>query len=246
MGRTIAGETFPKRLSSLLMFLLLISIIADSYESASTNVIASCKDARTISTTQSYCDMVTWNAAHVYPAANYTDYSPGVPFSEKQQNDYARSIYQASLLANGNSVNSECGQALQRLACVIAFPSCRLSGTSISSIAYDPPCRLQCEQANARCPVKLPCDQYPITNCLITLPSGFFVYDPTSGPYEPLPIIYGISLGIWIIFAFTWNYLTFVHYKGACVIFCRVVSGVPIIKGTSKSHERTLLLKRRK
>ena len=230
MRRAIAWETFPKRMSSLLMFLLTISTISDSL---STSVIASCKEARTISATSSYCDMVTWNAAHVYAAANYTDYSQGAVFSDKQQNDYARSIYEASLLANGNSVNSECGQALQRLACVIAFPSCRVSGSSISSIAYDPPCRLQCEQANARCPSKLSCDQYPITNCLITLPSGFFVYSPESGPYEPLPIIYGIALGIWILFAFIWNYLTFVHYKGACVIFCRVVSGVPIIKGTS-------------
>ena len=231
---TVAGEIAPRSFYFWLVLILSISIMVDSFQpkNTSTNVIATCKDARTIDSTQYYCDMVTWNAAHIYVAANYTSYLQGSPLSDRQQNDYAESVYKTSLLAYGKSVSSECSDALQRLACVTAFPSCRVSGSSISSIAYDPPCRLQCEQANARCPFVTSCDQYPITNCLITLPAGFFVYDPTSGPFEPLPIIYGISLGMWIIFAITWNYLTFVHYKGACVIFCRVVSGVPIIKGT--------------
>lgn len=204
----------------------------DIFEPSSDNVLASCKDARVVDNTQQYCSFAAWNAAHIYARVNYTDYSPGNPLSDATQNHYAVNIYEKLLRTpHDKSINSECSSALQRLACVTAFPSCQVSGSSISAVSYNLPCRLQCEQANARCPFVLSCDDLPETNCLLTLPPGYFVIEPKSGPFEPLPIIYGISLAIWIIFAITWNYLTFVRYKNACVIFCRVVSGIPIIKG---------------
>lgn len=198
------------------------------------NVKASCKGARMVDNTQMYCSMASWTAAHIYAAENYTDYSPGKPLSDQQQNLYATNIFKSFTANYGGSVRSECHQAVQRLACVTAFPACTVVGSSASSISYDLPCRLQCEQATARCPFALNCDSYPSTNCMMTLPTGFFIIEPTSGPFEPLPIIYGVSLAIWVVFAITWNYLTFVRYKNACVIFCRVVSGIPIIKGEMK------------
>jgi Fz domain len=205
---------------------------AEGFEPSESNVIASCKDARVVDNTQLYCSFATWNAAHIYAKVNYTDYSSGNPLGDSVQNNYASNIYDTLItIYNNKPVSSECSSALQRLACVTAFPSCQVSGSSLSAISYNRPCRLQCEQANARCPFVVPCENYPETNCLLTLPPGFFVIEPKSGPFEPLPIIYGISLAIWIIFAVTWNYLTFVRYKNACVIFCRVVSGIPIIKG---------------
>lgn len=204
---------------------------ADAFEPNESNVIASCKDARVVDNAQMYCSFATWNAAHIYAKVNYSDYSSGNPLSDTLQNHYAVNIYDSLRSSYNKTVNSECSSALQRLACVTAFPSCQVSGSSLSAVSYNLPCRLQCEQANARCPFVLPCNGYPKSNCLLTLPPGYFVIEPKSGPFEPLPIIYGISLAIWIVFAVTWNYLTFVRYKNACVIFCRVVSGIPIIKG---------------
>ena len=132
----------------------------------------------------------------------------------------------------GKSVSIECSQALTRFACVTAFPECSLAGNSFSSISYYLPCKVQCEQANARCPFKIDCTPYPSVNCMLSLPTGYFMIDPLSGPFEPLEYIYIISLAFWTIFTITWNYLTFIRHKNACVAFCRVVSGIPIIKGT--------------
>lgn len=216
-------------LSIALIFFQHVS--ADAFKPIPSNVKASCLEARVVDNSQKYCGMASWTAAHIYANVNYTDYSPGAPLSDSQQNDYASNIYDALVFDYGKPVKTECSQALERLACVTAFPMCPVAGTSISSISYSLPCRLQCEQANARCPFVIACGDYPTSNCMMTLPTGYFVIDPESGPFEPLPIIYAISLGMWTIFAITWNYLTFVKYKNACVIFCRVVSGVPIIKG---------------
>jgi hypothetical protein len=44
-----------------------------------------------------------------------------------------------------------CHEAATRLACVISFPECPFSATSLSSISYFFPCKLQCEQVNAAC-----------------------------------------------------------------------------------------------
>jgi hypothetical protein len=39
-----------------------------------------------------------------------------------------------------------------------------------------------------------------------------------------------VVLGLWTIFAVTWNYLTFVRHKNSCVLLSRAVCGVPCIK----------------
>lgn len=219
-------------LISFLGFLQFCSLVsAEEFQPNINNVKASCKNAKPADNSQMYCSMASWSSASIYAAENFSDYSTGQALTVEQQNQYAANIFN-SLVANyGGSVRSECHQALQRLACVTAFPACTVPGSSTSSLSYDLPCRLQCQQATARCPFALDCDSYPLTNCMLTLPTGYFIIDPDSGPFEPLPIIYGVALSVWIIFAVTWNYLTFVRYKNACVIFCRVVSGIPVIKG---------------
>lgn len=204
---------------------------ANAFKPNSNNTRASCLDARIVDNAQKFCSMASWSAAHVYASVNFTDYSPGSPLSDAAQNNLAVNIYNSFRSDYGKAVSIDCSQALTRLACVSAFPECSLAGSSESSISYYLPCRLQCEQANARCPFKTDCSIYPTTNCMLSIPTGFFVIDPTSGPFRPLVYIYSIALAFWTIFALTWNYLTFVRHKNACVAFCRVVSGIPIIKG---------------
>lgn len=205
---------------------------AAAFQPSASNTKASCFDARIVDNSQRYCAMASWTAAHIYASENFTNYDPGPPLSDLMQNNLAANVYAGFTHSYDKALSIECSQALTRLACVTAFPECSLSGNSVSSISYYLPCKLQCEQANARCPFTTDCTQYPSTNCMLSVPVGYFVIDPDSGPFEPLEYIYAISLAFWTIFAVTWNYLTFVRYKNSCVAFCRVVSGIPIIKGT--------------
>ena len=198
-----------------------------------TNTIASCSTARIVDNSQKFCSMASWTSARLYIAATFGDYDLGTELTDIQQNALALNLYNGFKNNHLKPMSNECSQALTRLACVTAFPECSLSTSSGTSISYYMPCRLQCEQANARCPFITNCDLYPATSCMLSIPTGFFVIDPLSGPFEPLVIIYSIALAFWVIFAITWNYLTFVRYKNACVPFCRVVSGIPIIKGKS-------------
>ena len=212
-------------------------IIAAVFIPTMNNTKASCQDARIVDNSQKFCSMATWSSAHVYYAANFTDYYPGNPLTDSLQNALAVNTFGSFKSNSDKAVSIECSQALTRLACVSAFPECSLAGSSVSSISYYLPCRLQCEQANARCPFGIDCSIYPASNCMLSIPTGFFVIDPQSGPFDPLVYVYCISLAFWTIFAVAWNYLTFVQHKNACVAFCRVVSGIPIIKGNESLGE---------
>jgi hypothetical protein len=223
---------FTLRLFILVLYLLNNEYVdAQVFEPRVNNTKASCMNARFVDNLQgSYCSDASWTSAYIYAAANFSDYNTGTPLSDSQQNNLAKNIFNDFRGGHQQTLGSECKDALQRLACVTAFPECPLPGSSESSISYFRPCRLQCEQANARCPFTVNCNKYPSTNCMLQLPSGYFIIDPKSGPFEPLVVIYAISLSFWVIFAIAWNYLTFVRYKGSCVLFCRTVSGIPILK----------------
>jgi hypothetical protein len=221
------------RFLTLLLFLLNkeYKVDAQEFEPRMNNTKASCLNARFVDNPQgNYCKDASWTSAYIYAAANFSDYYTGTPLSDVMQNNLAMNIFEDFRAGHQKTLSSECKNALQRLACVTAFPECPLPGTSESSISYFLPCRLQCEQANAYCPFTVSCESYPSINCMLQIPSGFFVIDPISGPFEPLPIIYAISLAFWVMFAIAWNYLTFVKFRGSCVLFCRTVSGIPILK----------------
>ena len=192
-------------------------------------VVVSCLNSKVNPNPSSYCDFVSWSSANIYPATNFSYFAPPVPMSISNQNNYA--VYLQSKLAAGGSTSSgACNTALKSLACVTAFPECPLSGTSISSVAYFTPCRLHCDQVNKQCPFSLNCNSYSVEDCMLYVPSGYFVLSPSQGPYTSLPILYGFVLATWFVMTVIWNFLTFIVYKDTCVLLCRAVSGIPVIK----------------
>ncbi|CAM5999352.1 unnamed protein product [Sphagnum balticum] len=88
------------------------------------------------------------------------------------------SLYQT--LFNDKSVTgSGCTDALQRYACVTAFPACPIgSNTPESGYAYLPPCELQCLQAQSICQSSFSCSGLPSINCVLKIPSTNFVLSP--------------------------------------------------------------------
>jgi hypothetical protein len=178
-----------------------------------------------------FCGFISWNAAHVFPVdGNFSVYDPQTPLSDDEQAFFATTVFSNLKGLIRGKLSSGCQAALERLSCVTAYPECAMPGSSLSSISYFPPCRLQCEQVNTFCSTNLDCSGYPAVSCLVYVPTGYFLADPSVGPYGPLVVIYGISLTFWLIFSVIWNYLTFVKYRNSCVAFCRAVSGVPVIK----------------
>ena len=105
-----------------------------------------------------------------------------------------------------------------------------MAATATSGIQYFPTCRLQCLQAENFCGEKFACDEFVEENCMIYLPSGYFLLEPDQGPYDILPITYGICLGGWIIIALSWHYGAFYLYKDSPVIMCKAVSTLPLVK----------------
>ena len=170
-------------------------------------------------------------AATSYSRANYTVFNTGDSLSTLDQDGYAQ--YLSNEIRNGHSsLTTECSNAIQRLSCLKTFPECPVAGTSISGIAYFKPCKIQCLQVNARCHpnIHINCDGYPDIDCGVYAPSGYFILSPTQGPYDRLPTIYGLCLFFWLIMAIGWNYLTYIKYRNSCVLLCRAISGIPVIK----------------
>jgi hypothetical protein len=133
----------------------------------------------------------------MYAAANYSNFEQGVALSVEFQSQYANSLYDSMLASYSSKEHSSfCLDALKRLACVAVFPQCP---TDLAALSFFPPCKLQCEQAKATCPVYdankdlsvglltaspssaslLQCSSLPDTDCLLHIPDGFFVLDPT-------------------------------------------------------------------
>ena len=206
----------------LLLFLLLAVATArpktypkQGYQKNAT-LIASCYNARVVDNNNKFCSFASWPAARLYNTRNFSVYTGGTSLSDLAQNSVAMTLF-STYQGAYSQPNADCRTALQRLACVTAFPRCKLAGATVSSIGSFPPCRLQCEQANAVCgrPVSTctgptcsqglaygafptaNCERYPTHDCLLSVPSGFFVVDPAEGPYEPLLIIYAVVMVSW-------------------------------------------------
>lgn len=192
--------------------------------------LASCLGAQVFQNDGKYCDFATWTSALIWKKGNMTYFNPSSPLTLQQQNAYAQTLFTS--LAGGKDATGDCGVALQRLACVTAFPKCSVAGASLSSISYYAPCRLQCEQVNLRCPssLQLSCGGYATKDCFLYVPPGYFVLPPSQGPFDALPVLYATVLAIWLVFTALWNYWAFVVEKNSCVMLCRVVAGVPALK----------------
>ena len=64
-------------------------IIAAAFKPTMNNTKASCENARIVDNAQKFCPMASWSSAHVYYAANFTDYSAGSPLPDSLQNTLA-------------------------------------------------------------------------------------------------------------------------------------------------------------
>jgi hypothetical protein len=155
------------RLHAILLFLLVLHVTATAAvvtaavaahppvypkhgKNRNATLIASCYNARVVDNNNRFCSFATWPSARLYQARNFSVYTGGTPLSDADQNGVAMmlfSVYQSAYDRPG----ADCRATLQRLACVTAFPRCKLAGATVSSIGYFPPCRLQCEQSNAQC-----------------------------------------------------------------------------------------------
>ena len=79
-------------------------------------------------------------------------------------------------------------------------------------------------------PVNINCNNYPTTNCMLYLPSGFFAISPDQGDYSYLQNLYIVLVVIWVWYAMLWNYYVYVLYKDRCLHICKFISNVPIVK----------------
>lgn len=200
----------------------------------STNYLASCLNAQSLENGGLFCDFATWTSALLYDnkVGNFSYFSPSTAMTAAQQNEYARSLFK-ELGNTDEQYSGECGLALQRLACVLAFPKCATSGSSLSSLSYYRPCRLQCEQVNTRCQsqgLRISCHTLLEKDCFLSMPSGFFALSPIQGPFSALPVFYAGCLALWLTMTTLWNYWAFVVHRDTNMLLCRVVACVPIIK----------------
>lgn len=142
-----------RRLQVIVFFLMCLYLIGSGSESIfSSGVELSCLNARSPQNAQgAFCNFISWNAANSYSSLNFSVYTLQTltPFSASDQDKYAQYLY-ANLVGNAHDIDLPCAQALQRLACVTAFPECPISGSTGSSASYFTPCKLQCLQADVR------------------------------------------------------------------------------------------------
>ena len=126
------------------------------------NIELSCLNSRTPDTRAPYgafCAFANWQAARLYDASTFTYSDPGLPLTSQTHFSYAQYLFATWLSAIGSISSSKypnkaCTDAVQRLACTQAFPECPQSGVTATSVAYLPPCRLQCEQVRAFCGIQ--------------------------------------------------------------------------------------------
>eukprot|EP01041_Mallomonas_annulata_P011557 gene11557-24170_t len=197
----------------------------------SSNYVFSCQNSRSgLSVQNQFCNMVSWSTARAYPKGNYSIYHPGIPLTLSQQDDCARKLFNDSYPSNFKYTKGMCNDAAKRFYCTVMFPECPDVSKSGVGYSYFLPCRLQCERAALHGCRNLNCDQYPSYNCMLSVPSGYFALYPEQGPYDSLPITYALVLAMWSIFAIGWNFATFVLYKDSCLLICRAVAGLPVIK----------------
>lgn len=213
----------------------------------------SCLAAETIDKKSlSFCNnLVEWKSARLYNSSSDGYYISGSPMSIKDQDIYAKYIsYQ--YLYNGNteiaiqsfqnndesklqSLPYQCNNLLKAISCIKAFPSCPISGTTISSVSYLRPCKLQCQQLQDRCQSSFTvnCDnpiEYPITNCAIHVLDGYFILSPQQGPYDHMSTLYAVIFACWISFAILWYFLAFIYFYQRCLQLSQAIILLPIVK----------------
>jgi hypothetical protein len=93
-----------------------------------------------------------------------------------------------------------------------------------------PLCRLQCLQAENFCGEAFDCTSFTSENCMMFLPTGYFLLDPKQGPYDHLSVVYSVCLAGWVIIALGWHIGAFYLYKDSSVIICKAVSTLPLVK----------------
>ena len=166
---------------TIIIFILFLLLIASSIaiDFSKTQIEKSCYNAATFgSLYHSDCSIVTWNSGHLYTAGNFSYYNPGTPLTTSEQLSYAQ--YLSNRLSQNKNLKSDCAQYLNYFTCIKAFPNCPITGTTISSVSYFQPCKLQCQQVNARCNAQftINCDEYPENNCALYVASSYFILDP--------------------------------------------------------------------
>ncbi len=219
----------------LIFPLLLLFLSIAAYEYKGNDISTKVCDNPAIPTTDiSYCSIVDWKSASVYSTVNYSHFETddNDPWSNEEKDNYARSI--GSYIKNSHHVSSSCASIIRTWACINVFAECPYYSTESPGTAYFKPCKTACKQVHDFCGkfniIEPDCDDYPDVNCQVYAPSGYFYLALENGPYDSIPIIYGVCLACWVIMAILWNYLTFVTYNERCIVFCRAVSSIPVIK----------------
>jgi len=195
-----------------------------------------------------FCQFADWPAARAFVKSEFNYADTGLPISGRDQFAYAEYLFKAwlrSVAEQYSSVSldksSACSEALQRLACTTAFPECPMTGSTATSIAYLPPCRLQCEQAQSMCGIvadkrvvgalgPLDCSAFQTENCFIYVPTGYFVLSAQKGPYGDMTAFYAVVLAAWAALLAWWSRRTFRTYKRKCLKICRSATAVPLTK----------------
>lgn len=214
----------------ILLLLLFLSNASYDYDS---DIIKVCENP-SIPTSISYCRIVDWESASVYPSSNYSyfEIDENDAWSNKQKDDYARSM--GSYIQNNEIVDLSCANIIRTWACINVFAECPYYSTGSPGTPYFKPCKIACKQLHDFCGkydiIEPDCNTYPDINCQVYAPSGYFFLALENGPYDSIPIIYGICLACWVVMAVVWNYLTYVTYNERCIILCRAVSSIPVIK----------------
>jgi hypothetical protein len=181
-----------------LAFVALLALAATSsgpYDSLFLkNYQPSCSGARKIREDNvTFCSMVDWLAGRLYNTSTFTVYSPGTPLDAQQQTRAAEALAAELLASTGADTHSPCGSAVQRLACVTAFPYCAAAGDSVSSLSYMPPCQLQCTQLSHICKSRLYTEPFLSPdcsslhtnhNCMLKIPSDRFLLKPEQVSLE--------------------------------------------------------------
>lgn len=156
---------------------------------------ASCYNAKNIYRgTIPFCSMVDWKTANLYNSSGFSIYNPGVQLNQIDQDEVAKSIA-TTIMAETGSLSDHCKTAIKRLACTMSFPYCDVAGTSVSSVSYLPPCKLQCEQVNQICngPIQasslliIDCDRFNSDrNCLLNISENRFLLQPAQVLFSKL------------------------------------------------------------
>lgn len=174
-----------------------------------------------------FCHMIHWTAASAFNSSTFSNYYPGEKLPVPVQDQRAHDFYDSMSTSDGSS---ECRQAVKRLACTMFFPECPAVATSTSGIQSFPLCRLQCQQAENFCGEPFDCDTFTSENCMVFLPTGYFLLDPTQGPYDHLAEVYASCLSGWFVIALCWQIGAFYLYKDSSVVICKAVATLPLIK----------------